>query len=282
LFRRICIAGVVVLLSAGIEASAEEVPTEEVGFTDFVAKQVRAELAGEDVVVKSPLTLKVGDLQANLDRIFSFCKKNADGCQREVTTYVHGIAQTVKDRNTPPTKEEIRVVVRTEEYAKSVQSSAPPVAQSLQATPFVKGFVLIPVLDSPRTIRMFSEKDGKALGLTPQDAQRLGLENLRAALKPLMEVAKPAGHGQIGQIIGDPYNSSRLALIDTWAPLAVAQGGTLIVAVPTTDAVLYVGEDSAIAIDALRTLVRNVMVRAPNRLSDRLLRWTESGWQVVP
>jgi hypothetical protein len=63
--------------------------------------------------------------------------------------------------------------------------------------------------------------------------------------------------------------------------LAQAQGGTLIVAVPATDAVLYIGEDSALAIDALRALVMDVMARAPNRLSSVLLRWRESGWEVV-
>jgi hypothetical protein len=56
----------------------------------------------------------------------------------------------------------------------------------------------------------------------------------------------------------------------------------LIVAIPSTDAVFYISEDTPIALDALRAVVSNILARAPNRLSGVLLRWSESGWQVVP
>jgi len=51
--------------------------------------------------------------------------------------------------------------------------------------------------------------------------------------------------------------------------------------VPTTDIVLYIGEDSPVAIDALRTLAKQLRQRAPNPLSDVLLRWRSAGWEVV-
>lgn len=54
-----------------------------------------------------------------------------------------------------------------------------------------------------------------------------------------------------------------------------------LVAAPTTNLLLYIGEDSPAAIEALRTLVRNVMSQAPNRLSGTLLRWREGGWDVL-
>jgi len=57
--------------------------------------------------------------------------------------------------------------------------------------------------------------------------------------------------------------------------------GKLIVVAPATDAVFYVGDDSPVAIDALRTLARNVMGRAPHVLSEILLRWTPGGWEIV-
>jgi hypothetical protein len=67
--------------------------------------------------------------------------------------------------------------------------------------------------------------------------------NLRVALTPLIEVAKVAGPGRIGQLVGDSFNSSRLALLDTWARLADAQGGKRIVVAPASDGVFYVGDD---------------------------------------
>jgi hypothetical protein len=110
---------------------------------------------------------------------------------------------------------------------------------------------------------------------------QLGQANLNATLKPLMEQAKVAKRGQIGQVAGDAYDSSRLALHDSWAPLAQAQGGILIVAAPAKDAVFYVGEDTPRAIDALRTLVTDLIRKVPNPLSTELLRWTKTGWEPV-
>ncbi len=263
-----------------LTAVAGDIPRDEAGFTAYVAEQLRAEVGDVPVVIKSPLTVSVGALQANLDRIFAYCKKNADGCSTEVITYVKGAAQVYRDQNAPPTREAVRLVVRTTQYVQQTQGSLPP-GSSLLPTPLVEGLVLLPALDSPRAIRMLNDKDLKSLGLSADEAQQLALANLRSSLKPLMEVAKIAGHGQIGQLVGDSYHPSRLALFDTWAPLAKAQGGKLIVAAPATDAVFYVGEDTAVAIDALRTLARNIVSRAPSRLSDILLRWTPTGWELV-
>jgi hypothetical protein len=138
------------------------------------------------------------------------------------------------------------------------------------------------VIDNPRTVRMLGEKDNAKLGLTADEVFGLGTANVRQELPPLMSVAKVAGHGQIGQITGSVYNPSRLILVDSWAPLAEAQGGVLIETVPATDAVFYVGEDRPKAIDALRTLNKMVLARAPSKLSGDLYRWRASGWERVP
>lgn len=128
---------------------------------------------------------------------------------------------------------------------------------------------------------MLVEKDNMALGLNAEEVFQLGLANTRANLKPLMDVAKVAAKGQIGQLVGDAFNPSRLVFVDTWAPLAEAQGGKLVVSAPATDAVLYIGEDTPLAIDAFRTLIRRLTAQAPNRLSEDLYRWTPTGWVVV-
>jgi uncharacterized protein YtpQ (UPF0354 family) len=274
-------AAVAVSLPIAFAALAQEIPQDEAGFTNYVAEQLRKEVGDATVSIKGSLTLGLGELQANLDRIFAFCKKNTGGCPREIATYVKGAAQVHTDRNAPPVREAIRIIVRTTQYIQQAQGSLPWDAPALQPKPLTEGLVLLPVLDSPRTIRMLTEKDNKALGLTPDEVHQLGLANLRSTLAPLMEVAKVTGHGQIGQILGDSFHPSRLALHGTWAPLSEAQGGNLIVAVPTTDAVLYIGEDTPLAIEALRALVRNVIGRAPNRLSDVLLRWSPAGWELV-
>jgi len=51
-------------------------------------------------------------------------------------------------------------------------------------------------------------------------------------------------------------------LVDSWVPLAQAQGGALIVAAPAVDG-------------------WSAMRRAPGPLSNVLPRWTPTGWAVV-
>lgn len=276
--RILCAAFVAAFTSI---AAAQGVPTDEAAFTDHVAGLLRKEIGDAPVIVASPLTIKFGELQANLDRIFAFCKRNADACPEEIDSYVKGAAQVHKERSAPPTREAVRIVLRTQEYVQAARASVSGQGTEIQPHPFVGGLVALPVLDSPRVLRMLGPKANAQLGLSAQEVYDLGMANLRKELKPLMEIAKVAGRGQIGQLVGDSFHPSRLLLPESWAPLAQAQGGTLIVAAPAADAVFYIGEDSPVAVDALRALVRNVMSRAPNRLSSVLLRWKESGWEVV-
>jgi len=263
-------------------ALAQEVPTGEAAFTEYVASQLRRETGGAAVSVKGPLTLALGGIQAHLDRIFTFCRSNQPGCSREISNYVTVTAQIYKGRSAPPSKDAVRVVVRRQAYVAASQAALPTGAPKLPLRPLAGGLVILPAIDTPRAIGLLTEKDMQALGLSADGAFRLGVANLSHRLKPLMDVAPAVRPGQIGHISGDVYNSSRLAMLESWSALAKAQDGKLIVAAPATDTVLYIGDDTPIAIDALRTLANTVSARAPNPLSSELLRWTPRRWEAVP
>ena len=268
-------------LPGASSAAAQTIPTDEPGFTAYVAERMRKGVGDTPVRVQAPLTLSVGPVQANLDRIYSYCRTNPGGCSREIDTYVRGAAESTRTQSEAPTKEAIRVVVRSTQYQQGATGQLSSAAL-VPARALVDGLVLMPVLDSARTVRMLTVKDSAALKLTTNQVYEVAVANLRKATKVLTDVAKPVGQGQIGQLTGDYYHPSRLVLVDSWAPLARAQGGVLIVAAPATDAVLYIAEDSPVAIDALRTLAKNILGRAPNKLTGLLLRWTPAGWQIVP
>jgi len=263
-------------------AFAQAIPTDANGFTAHVADLLRKEVGEAAVVVKAPLTLGVGELQANLERVFGYCSAAPVGCASELALYVQGAVEVHRERSAPPRREAVRLVLRSEAYLQQAQRNVPAGAPAMQPKPLVDGLVMLPVLDSPRTLRMLTDKDNAALGLPSSDAAiELALANTAAALKPLMDEAKVLRPGQIGQLVGHTYQPSRLAFHAQWAPLAQAQGGKLIVVAPVTDAVFYIADDSPEAADALRRFSRQLMGRAPNRLSDVLLRWTETGWDVL-
>src|SRR5262245_26038533 len=144
---RLC--GVLIVLSAMAcsSASAQDVPKGEAAFTEYVAAQLRRETGDAAIVVKGPLTLAVGELQANLDRIFAYCGRNSTGCPREISTYVKGIAQVHKDRLTPPSKEAVRVLVRTQAYVTKSQVALPKEAPKLQPRELAGGLVMLPAFD---------------------------------------------------------------------------------------------------------------------------------------
>ena len=209
---RLCSVLIILSAMACSSASAQGVPKGEAAFTEYVAAQLRRETGGAAIVVKGPLTLAVGELQANLDRIFAYCSRDRTGCAREISTYVKGVAQVHKDRLTPPSKEAVRVLVRTQAYVTMSQAALRKEAPKLQPRELAGGLVMLPAIDMPRSLQMLTDEDNEALGLSVDEVFKLGFANLRARLKPLMEVAKVVQPGQIGHLSGDVYHPSRLAL----------------------------------------------------------------------
>ncbi|MCS0580794.1 hypothetical protein NX784_04250 [Massilia pinisoli] len=269
----------VAAMAAMAHAGAAPVPADAAAFTEFVAAQFRQQpLGGETVAMKGPLTLSIGTMQANLDRVYGYCRNNADDCQAEIDRLARGVAQVIASRNAPPAKEAVRLVVRPEEYIRQYDAAA---GRKIQTWPLAGGFVIVPVLDTPRAMRTLTSDDFKHLDMNADQVFQLGVENLKTTLEPLLPQAPVARPGEIGHVAGDAYDSSRLIMHDSWAPLAEAQGGVLIVAAPAKDAVFYVGEDTPKAIDALRALTKQMMKNVPNPLSPTLLRWTKAGWEPV-
>jgi hypothetical protein len=258
--------------------SAEELNA----FTDRVAGRLRARLGNTPVDVKGPLTLSVGKLQANLDRVFSFCNRDAAKCDAEIERYVAGVDESIRRAREPVARDDVRLVVRTTEYFARLQGTLDKSGSLAQPKKLTDGLVVLPAADSPKTIRILASAEPlKELNLSAEELYQLGDANLRKSLKPIMQAAKAAGKSQIGSVEPDQYNSGRLALVDSWAPLAQAQGGVLIVCAPAADTILYISEDTPGAINALREMAKNTLQRAPNPLSDEVLRWTPAGWEEL-
>jgi hypothetical protein len=256
----------------------DSVPKDELAFTEYVAARLRRELGDVAIVVKHPLMLQVGDdydSPVYLHRIFDFCNRNPTGCWQELSAHVTNVARGYKDQFAP-TKADICIAVRSRKHIDAFSRGGPKVL----VRELAGDLVMVPVFHMPGVIRLLTDKDHRTLDLSTDEIFELGFANLRTRLRPLTEVAEcPAG--QIGVLCNDKFESCRLALLDSWSPLASAQGGKLIVAAPATDTVLFMGEDTPTAINALRTGAEGMVTAVPNPLSGELFRWTPKRWEVV-
>jgi hypothetical protein len=91
-------------LLAPATAHAQDIPADPSGLTSYVAEQMRAAIRDLSVDVKAPLTLAAGPMQANLDRVYSFCRTNTGSCAREIDAYVKGVVEAAHSHGAAPKK----------------------------------------------------------------------------------------------------------------------------------------------------------------------------------
>lgn len=250
----------------------------EDSFTEVIKAKIQSRLSDVSVNVKSPLTLSVGDFDVNLHRFYTFCKNNEKECNAYLDPFINKMIQAYKDINTPPNKSAIGLIIRTNEYLKNATLSGTKVLNQ----PFLQGFVILPILDSPTSLRNVGEKDLKLLNLTEAQLFELAKKNLDQQINDTGKNVKPVKPGEIGTIRGSIFAPSRLINHQSWSTVAQAQAGKLIVSIPTTDTALYIAETSPVAIDALQTLTNQVIRESPNPLSDKLFIWSTEGWEILP
>ena len=281
LLRRAAIAAALSLAAA---AHAQSVPLEDPGFTDAITEQFRSALPDEHVVVVAPQRLTIGNTGAvvSLARLWQACHATPARCDDTAADFVAGSVKAFQEMNRPPERAQVRVALRSSATAQAYLAQSRGTGLNLQVQPFVGGIVSAVVIDSPRTVRWASSHDLESLQLDSAALLALARANTRAAMQPLMSVAPPAPKGKVGALEGDAYAASRLLFTPDWAPLAKAQGGVLIIAVPRPTVILYVGDDSAESVAALRAFAHERFQRAPDPVSETLLRWTPDGWKTLP
>jgi hypothetical protein len=275
--------GLVAALVLSNAALAEPVPVDDPGFTDAITEQLRTALPDEHVVVVGPQRLTIGNVGfvVNLAHLSQACHADRSKCDGESARFVAGVTKAFQEMNRPPAPAQVRIAVRSARTAQAYLASTRTTGLNLQVQPFVDGLVSTVVIDTPSSMRWASSKDLEALKLDPAGLRELARGNTHAALQPLASVAQPAAQGKLGEITGDAYTASRVMFPADWAPMAKAQGGVLVVAMPRPTTILYVGDESPTALATLRNLAHQQMAGAPDGLSDQLLRWTPEGWKVV-
>jgi hypothetical protein len=216
-----------------------------------------------------------------LARTYEFCAANPARCDRAIDRLVSQVAALPTDEPTLDLAM-IRAVVRTAASIADAQLDLAEGAARIVAVPLAGDLSIVPVAAEKTSMILLNEADLADLGLTADAAIALGIQNVAALLKPLPEVMMGVPGKAVARSDGDDFESSRILLHDDLAELSEAWHGRLIVAVPSSDTMLYGNGSRPEAIPMMRAAIGELMAGAQRPVSATLLLWTRTGWDVVP
>jgi uncharacterized protein YtpQ (UPF0354 family) len=282
---RLCVVLAAALLACPVAAQPEPSPPKDEGaFVNYVAGRL-ARVSGAKVEPAERLSLNLSAadgshlLTANLDRVWSACQRVRERCATFVDEYVASISSMIEERSRPPEKEALRIIIRPKSYLETMKGQDP--AKALLARPFVGDLAMTLVIDGARSIRSAQRQDLDRLKLSVDEAFEIAKQNLRTReLKPLDAVLKPITGRAIGYLEENAYESSRLLFHEDWKRYA-GQIGTLIVAIPATNYLIYGSGANPEATEVLRAFALEVARKSQRPLSPLVFRWKPEGWEIV-
>ena len=278
-----CVIGMLVFVALIAEPARAQ---DETAFTADLARSFSAAMPEATVSIKSPLTLSLNipkssgtpdTLQVNLDRVWAYCRRNSQDCQRGITEFVTRTAQTIRQQEAPVEKEKVFLIIRSERTVQSFGSETPvkPVAE-----PIAGDLWLVCVIDGEPGARIFTGKHLTNLALSQQDVISLAKSNLARHLPPINKDTHLASDGTFGFVGGDPYYAaSRIALHEQWAPLAERMKGQLLVTVPDGGMIFFADSSIPLAVHSLRKASSDTAKTSQRPISPAILVWTKQGWQ---
>lgn len=264
----------------------------EARFTERVAKVLADTLPAFDVTVQAPLVLTVAPrpdeaggrrVQARLAGLWQECERIEAPCDPPIRHYAARIAEFAQLGPEPPQRPDLRVVVRPSAYLDDYRSAVGPDPEAeIVAAPLAGDLWVVCVADRQGTLQVLGAGDLKRLGLTRDEAIRLGRRNVDASLKPLSAVTHLLPDNSFGTIEGGVYESSRFLFHEQWAHVAERLRGPLIIAVPASGMVLYGRASRQVGIAAMRRFAMDATEAAERPISTTVFKWTRRGWQPVP
>ena len=265
-------------------ACAAELRLDADGFTADLKQMIQEAMPGASIEVSAPLSLSLkipgkDSMGIYLDRIYDYCRRMAGDCRDQVATYVRVTAQSFQPEPAIDASM-LRAVLRPKSYVddtRSLVTDKP--AEFVLARPFAGELYEMCVIDRPDTAALLNADMIKTLALTP-DAAFARCESNIAASETMPAVPSPDGR-HIAIEGGDYYYSSLILLHDAWKPLAAKLGGTLLVAVPDPNSLLYSDSDDPQNIAMLAKIAAEGMRLSERPLFGQIFRWTQTGWELV-
>jgi hypothetical protein len=275
------LAGLAATLGAGAAAAAAR-PLEPEAFTAEMARRIGREAPALGIAVAGPLSLRMtagpaAGAQLNLDRVAAVCAEgSAADCEAMKARFIAG-ALGMGAADTSVTRDQLRVAVRSSDYADGVQQRLAQRGKTLLRRPIGEGLEAILIADFAASASLLDRSALEPLGLAEAEAFEAGRRNVLSRLPDPPSADEIDGEGKMIVLSGDTHEAS-LLLSDKWARLARATGDRLVVLVPD-DSRLIVGTASGPSeLARFRQLAANDYRTAHRGISPDVLRWSEKGW----
>jgi hypothetical protein len=263
----------------------ENVPLDVDGFTAYMADRFREALPDYRISITEPLALKAisqqgGESTYALNRAHDFCVSQPSKAVDWLKAYVLKMSESVKDLQAPIDRSMLRIVVRARDYVERMQQSVAEKGYALAVEPLTDDLTVVCYLDMPTALRTALPKDFEVLGLSPAEALEVAKDNLVAGQDEFLDSLEDLDDG-IAILTGDVYQSSWFALPEFFEDLAELYDGSLLVAVPAVDTLLYARENED-SIIAMHQAAEDVADRSERPISKSVYRWIPDGWELVP
>lgn len=248
--------------------------------TELSARELKIDLPDASVEIAGPLELKVSragnSWHAYLYNLYSYCERNIEDCGQAIVAQAAEFKAAHQDDDRPLSKSNLRVVVRDgahveqleQHYGEGTNTLVEPISGDLWA---------MVVEDRPTSVRYPKPAEIRALGLSEDAGLKLAMANTKAALEGRVPQPTPKDKNTLSVLSGDDFVTT-FAFPELWAPVASTFGGTLIVAVTSTDQMYFIGDDDRSALELIRKVSGDEWARSMRPLSRSLYRWSEKGW----
>ena len=256
--------------------------------TDRVAAALNREDPKLQATIKSDdeihVTAPMGRSSVYLDHIRADCRKRPNDCDALVKHFAHSMAATARAPEAMTfNADNIYPVIRGEGTLRAMEETVGDKGKGLFVSrPYVSGAVLLYAIDTPAAVRFVSESDLEHAGLTVDALDGLAVSHV-SRLPPIHIEPVDRAAGIWSAVATDGYGTSRLFDSSFWDTAETRAGGTVAVALPTRDWLLFARLDDPAAISKLRTVAARVVAGEVYSVTSSLVRRDGKSWvEVLP
>lgn len=252
------------------------------GVAERLAGEIRTALPGATVTIPDPNGLDItygGQTRPlGIGSVNQSCALGATMCDEAIHSYARKAVDYMLEA-IPPSPSQLRAFVRgkPDQTASGIQHD--PLADFI-VEPLAGDLLSVCYRDLAKGRRPILTADLKAMRLDRQAALAACNSNAVTELPPLASQWHSLPKKGIGVIENGDDVTGYLLRPSDWRPLADQLGG-LIVACPSSDAVLYSRGSNAIDAEVLSLLAAQMFKKSANPVSTQVFRWTDAGWVPV-